>query len=70
LERLFHYILYVLDGKDAVLLSVGSSVVAFWDRSHHFTNRKSILFSGDRFLDWSPPQLRMELALIGVSLAG
>jgi hypothetical protein len=46
LERLFHYILYVLDGKDAVLLSVGSSVVGLWDRSrYHFTNRKSILFS-------------------------
>jgi hypothetical protein len=51
LERLFHYILYVLDGKDAVLLSVGSSVVGLWDRSRYHFTRKSILFSDlDRFL--------------------
>jgi hypothetical protein len=41
-----------LDGKDAVLLSVGSSVVGFWDRSrYHLLTGKVFLFSDlDRFL--------------------
>jgi hypothetical protein len=52
LERLFHYILYVLDGKDAVLLSVGSSVVGLWDRSryHLLTGKVFYFLDLDRFL--------------------
>jgi hypothetical protein len=44
LERLFHYILYVLDGKDAVLLSVGSSVVGLWDSRYHLLTGKVFYF--------------------------
>jgi hypothetical protein len=43
LEPLF-YTFYVLDGKNAILLSVGSSVIGFWVGCHYIVDGKHSIF--------------------------